>query len=481
MNKPLLNRKTTRRYTLLLFMLSIYQLAAAQFSRSTYDSVSVKVQKAYNTGNPMNMYALTSSSYQQRMSVEKFTEGTNKFAVKVGNWKSLSFKEQNVEGMIYLAEFELQKQLLFLQLDQKGKIDRFNFTSLPFEKGTKQYSVPSNNVLTNHVDSLMEKLVRPYIQQGNTVGLCIAVLEGNKIYKYSYGETAKGNKQLPDPKNTIFEIGSITKTFTSLLLADRVIQKQMNLKDPINNYLPTSIPNLAYSNIDITLEHLSNHTSGLPRLPANIFQGNVDPHDPYRHYTQDSLYLFLTNYKPAVPPGTKFSYSNLGAGLLGKILALDSHKTFEQLLTQNIFKPLEMDETKIELNANDSSRLATGYDEKSNPTALWNLGALQGSGAIRSTLDDMILYTKAQLGHRKTPLKRAIELTHQVTFQSKENIMGLGWRIEKYADNIFFHHAGGTGGFRSFVGFDIKRQIGIVILSNAAEDVNTIGETFLKN
>ncbi|WP_350223380.1 serine hydrolase [Pedobacter faecalis] len=124
--------------------------------------------------------------------------------------------------------------------------------------------------------------------------------------------------------------------------------------------------------------------------------------------------------------------------------------------------------------------LAQGYDEQGKPASPWDLGALKGSGAIKSTLNDMIKYVRAQLGS-KSPLERAIETSHQITFAGGTQDMALGWRINKGVTSDYLHHSGGTGGFRSFVGFDSKKKFGIVILSNAADDVTSIGEAFLLN
>ncbi|MFA6541910.1 MAG: serine hydrolase [Bacteroidota bacterium] len=451
----------------------------AQQAVALYDSVSMEIQKHFNAEDPKGIYALTSPKYQKRMNVEAFSEGTKKFFLKTGKWQSLKLKETNDEGVVYTASFENDTQIFFLQLDELGRISRFNFKPVPFDPGIKNYRVSSTNTLKSKLDSVVESLVRPYMQQGHTAGLCLAVLENNKVYYYSYGEVEKGSKKLPDPKKTIFEIGSVTKTFTSLLLAIEVVKGNMHLEDPINKYLPSYIHHLSFNDRSITLENLANHTSGFPRLPANIFLGNVDPMDPYKHYIQDSLFHFLMGYQPSITPGTEFSYSNFGAGLLGCLLARATNQSYEQLVVERISLPLKMMNTKIQLDSNDRERFAKGYNEKGKPTAPWNLATLQGSGAIRSTLNDMVRYTQAQLGKYESTLNKAILLTQQITFQDKDNTMGLGWRIEKQVNNIYWHHSGGTGGFRSFVGFDKKRNLGVVILSNTAEDVTRIGQTIL--
>lgn len=468
------------RFFFIVFICGSAEFVSAQDQRLIYDSVSKLVQKAFNTDDPLNIYSLTAPAYRARMTETSFTNGTKKFYIKVGKWEDLNFKEQVDGGMAYTARFERETQIFFLQLDEHGEILRFNFKAIPFIRSNKGYQVQTDNRMTSAIDTLVEKLIRPYIQQEHATGLSIAVIQNGIVHRYSYGEVEKGARKLPDPKTTIFEIGSVTKTFTSLLLAREVLRKKMDLKDPINKYLPDSIPNLSYKNTTITLQHLANHTSGFPRLPANIFLANVDPQDPYRHYNEDLLYSFLMTYLPSVIPGTQFSYSNYGAGLLASILARNSHQSFEQLVLEQICLPLKMNDTRITLSVKDSTHLARGYNEKGEPTAPWNLASLQGSGAIRSTLNNMIRYSQAQLGQFVTPLTKAILLTHQVTFQSKDNTMGLAWRIARHQKKIYLHHSGGTGGFRSFVGFDKKRQLGVIILSNTAEDVTTIGQAILE-
>ena len=469
------------RFSFIMFVFLSSNAAFAQDKQTVYDSVAHLVQKTFNSDDPSKMYSLTDPTYRERMTAASFSDGTKKFSIKVGRWKDLKFMEQIDGGMAYTAQFERDTQIFFLQLDEQSRIVRFNFKAKPITKRNKNFQVQTDNQLNTAIDILVEKLVRPYIQQEITTGMCIAIIQNGIVRRYSYGEVEKGNKKLPNPETTIFEIGSVTKTFTSLLLAKEVLRNKMNLKDAINKYLPDSIPSLRYKNTAITLQHLANHTSGFPRLPANIFSGVVDPQDPYRHYNEDSLYSFLVRYNPSVMPGSLFSYSNFAAGLLASILARSSHRTFEQLVITQICRPLKMNDTRISLSTKENTRFAKGYNEKGEITAPWNLASLQGSGAIRSTLNDMIVYTRAQLGQTTNPLAKAILLTHKPTFDSKDNTVGLGWRIAKDQTKSYLHHSGGTGGFRSFVGFNKNSQIGVVILSNAAEDVTTIGQDLIEN
>lgn len=451
----------------------------AQQENGHYNNMVEQVRTSFNQNHPEKIYALTSAIFQKKMTGEQFAVGMNKFHAKVGDWKSSVFKEENEKGLDYLTVFENSRQVFSIKLDVQGKIDRLNFAAVPVTIPEKADQAPSDNPLKDSLDLMVEHLVRPYIQKGNTCGLVLAVIHKGKMRKYSYGSVGKKVKQLPDSENMIFEIGSVTKTFNSLILAQEVVAGRMKLNDPINLYLPDSIPALNFQGKPITLQDLANHTSGFPRLPANIFNARVDPKDPYKHYLPDSLYSFLRHYHPSVVPGTVFSYSNFGAGVLGTILERKSGSSFESLIVNRICKPLGMDHTSVTLNDAAQKNFAQGYNETGEMTAPWDLASLKGSGAIRSTLNDMIKYTRAQM-EIKGPLRKAITLSHQPTYIGKDQSMGLGWRINRSGQHTYLHHSGGTGGFRSFVGFDTDRQVAIIILSNAAEDVTTIGERFLK-
>lgn len=471
-------KSTVFRLSLCLTLFS-FSFASAQQSQASYDHIVAQIQSSFNHHQPEKIYALTSAIFQKKMTEEQFASGMSKFHAKVGDWKSSIFKEKNEKGLDYLAEFENSRQVFSIRIDSLDKIDRLNFAAVPVVIPAKTAQVSDNNPLKDSIDLLVEQLVRPYIQKGNTCGLVLAVINKGQVRKYAYGSVNKKTTQLPDTEHTIFEIGSVTKTFNSLLLAEEVVAGRMKLNDPINLYLPDSIPPLRFQAKAITLQDLANHTSGFPRLPANIFNAKVDPKDPYKHYLADSLYCFLKSYHPTVMPGTVFSYSNFGAGVLGTILERKLDSGFEQLIISRICKPLAMNHTSVTLNHLAQKNFAQGYNETGEATAPWDLASLKGSGAIRSTLNDMVKYALAQLAN-SGPLHQAITLSHQPTFTGKDQAMGLGWRINQSGQHTYLHHSGGTGGFRSFIGFDPERQTAVVILSNAAEDVTNIGEKFLK-
>ncbi|MEZ0612012.1 serine hydrolase [Fibrella sp. WM1] len=460
-----------------VLLLSSAAPVTAQLDSLAHQRMAQFIQKAINEGDASAIYELTAASFRQKMTPAQFAAGMNKFKVNTGQWIATTFRTQNERGIDYTADFEAGQQLFSLRLDAQGKIERINFALMAKAIDPKRELVPSDNTLRTERDTVVERLVRPYIQKGNTAGLVLAVIDQGRLYKYSYGQVDKRRNELPTSA-TLFEIGSVSKTFTALLLAQQVVAGNMALDDPINQYLPDSVPFIGVKNSPVRLVHLANHTSGFPRLPANIFMGKVDPKNPYQHYTIGSLYRFLMSYRASSQPGQTFSYSNYAAGLLGSLLEQRLKATYEQLIVTRISQPLGMAHTFVTIPTKLMQTFAQGYNEQGVATSPWDLASLQGSGAIRSTLDDMILYAKAQLG-TKNGMERAINLSHLPTFNGPGQVMGLGWRIDQANQRTCYHHSGGTGGFRSFVGFDKTRQFAVVILSNAADDVTDIGKALL--
>ncbi len=200
-------------------------------------------------------------------------------------------------------------------------------------------------VLSN--DEIREILVKRVDQQKQAAGIVVGVIEPNGRRVVPYGKLANADAG-PLDGDTIFEIGSVTKVFTSLLLADMVNRKEVTLDDPAAKYLPENVKMPERGGKSITLLDLSTHTSGLPRLPSNMkFK---DPRNPYADYSVDDLYQFLSSYTLRHDPGSdqkgsEFEYSNLGGGLLGHLLANRAGTDYESLIGSRITGPLSMPDT----------------------------------------------------------------------------------------------------------------------------------------
>jgi D-alanyl-D-alanine-carboxypeptidase/D-alanyl-D-alanine-endopeptidase len=314
-------------------------------------------------------------------------------------------------------------------------------------------------------DEIREILVRRIDVQKQAVGIVVGVIEPDGRRVVAYGSLAHGDPRTPGG-DTIFEIGSVSKVFTSLLLADMVNRKESTLDDPASKYLPENVKMPERSGKAITLLDLSTHSSGLPRLPSNLKL--KDPLNPYADYSVDDLYQFLSGYKLPRDPGSEFEYSNLGAGLLGHLLAYGAGTDFESLIGTRITRPLSMPDTCITLSSSMKQRMATGHAATLAPVANWDLPTLAGAGALRSSANDMLTFLEAFLGYKETPLAPAMKAMLEVRRPAGQTKIGLAWLIYPTDGREIAWHNGGTGGFRSFVGYDPKERIGVVVLSNTS-------------
>lgn len=268
-------------------------------------------------------------------------------------------------------------------------------------------------------------MAREYLARDN-VGLVIGVVFPGGRRVFGYGRRGgEGGDSSPD-QDTIFEIGSITKVFTAALLADMARRGEVRLDDPVQRYLPAGVQVPTRGGRAITLLHLATHTSGLPRLPGNLGRTVRDRANPYAHYTVDDLYAFLNGCRLARVPGERYAYSNLGAGLLGHVLALRAGMGYEALVTRRLCGPLGMMDTAVTLSPEQRGRLAQGHAASDEPVPLWDLPMLAGAGALRSTARDMLAFLAANLesagdedsgGNARDAVLRTLALTHAVRYR----------------------------------------------------------------
>jgi serine-type D-Ala-D-Ala carboxypeptidase/endopeptidase len=303
--------------------------------------------------------------------------------------------------------------------------------------------------------------------QKQSVGIVVGVIEPSGRRIVAYGKLAKDD---PRPLNgdTVYEIGSITKVFTSLLLADAVGRGEVALTDPVAKFLPDAVKVPARGGHSITLIDLATHSSGLPRMPTDF--APKDPADPYADYTVENMYAFLGGYQLARDIGTEYEYSNFGAGLLGHALTLRTKATdYETLVAARVLKPLGMTSTGIALTPEMTSRLAAGYGPTLQPVGNWDVGALAAAGGLRSTANDMLTFLAANLGYVKTPLAPAMAAMLNVKRPTPipNTTIGLAWHVTTRHGKSIVWHNGGTGGYRTFIGYDAAARVGVVVLSNA--------------
>ena len=287
----------------------------------------------------------------------------------------------------------------------------------------------------------------------------------------------------PD-RDSVFEIGSITKTFTGLLLADRVAAGIVKLDDPIQKHLPTGWVMPRRDERDISLIQLATHTSGLAALPNGfIIRVLVEPKNPYAKYTPAMLCKALPKTPINHPIGARHEYSNLGVGLLGHALAHASKvDSYEHLLSDRVLKPLVMTDTGFALTDGMKKRLIPGFTAKGESTPTWEFGCLEACGGLRSTAADMVKYVRANLDPPEA-LKAAVAMTHQPWRElvAKQSEVGLCWMRRVLPSNRFaVWHNGQTGGYHSFVGV-VRGKGGIAVLCNVATGkVDEVGFTLLE-
>jgi D-alanyl-D-alanine-carboxypeptidase/D-alanyl-D-alanine-endopeptidase len=298
------------------------------------------------------------------------------------------------------------------------------------------------------------------------VGMVVGVLDSSGRRIIAHGARDAGDTR-PLDGDTVFEIGSMTKVFTSVLLADAVQRKEVALTDPVNKFLPDAAKVPDRAGKSITLQDLAQHTSALPRLP-----GNMKPQDmrnPYADYSVDQLYQFLASVQLARDIGAQYEYSNLGAGLLGHVLARRAGMDYEALVRSRILDPLGMKSTSITLSSDQKARLTPGHNAQLQAVPNWDIPTLAGAGALRSTTNDMLTFLSAVLGYRKPPLADAFALTTSTRRSAAPGLdIGLGWHIFTAHGKDVVWHNGGTGGYRTFMGVDPNARVGVVILSNTS-------------
>jgi CubicO group peptidase (beta-lactamase class C family) len=304
-------------------------------------------------------------------------------------------------------------------------------------------------------------------------GIAVGVVSASGRHVFGYGQMSETAKERPDGR-TLFEIGSITKTFTALLLANLNERGKLRLDDPVQKYLPDSVAVPKRREKEITLLHLATHTSALPRVPLALMLQGLD--NPYRDFGTEHLYETLKITPLTRDPGERYSYSNLGYGLLGHVLSRQADCSYEELIIKQVCTPLGLSDTRIQLTEEQRERLAPGHTPAGKPTSNWDFDVFAGAGALRSTTDDMLRYVEANMGLMKTDLLPAMQLCHRARHKADNPIqsIGLGWHVQKMpGDARLVFHGGGTGGYNSIVGFvedDGQPQFGLVVLANSGPE-----------
>ncbi|MEZ6091472.1 MAG: serine hydrolase [Pirellulaceae bacterium] len=304
----------------------------------------------------------------------------------------------------------------------------------------------------------------PLVEAERVDGLSVGVTQGNKQWSFHLGKATPDGKS-PDDQ-TLYEIGSLSKVFTALLLATSVVDKTVDLNEAAAGG-PSETPLPRFSEQSIRWIDLVTHRSGLPRLPDNF--GDPSHSDPYADYDSQRARAFLSKHELRRKPGDGFEYSNFAYAWLGHLVAQRADSDYETLLAQRVTGPLNMKDTVVSLSEDQQARMAVGNTSFGNPGNRWEFADLPGAGAIRSTIADMQEFVAASLHPPEAKIGEAIELAWRQHHPGDGSnfAMGLGWMIARDGQTRF--HNGQTGGFHAAMFVNRSLDSAIVVLANTAE------------
>ena len=303
----------------------------------------------------------------------------------------------------------------------------------------------------------------PALAGTSALGVAVAVVDRGERRLLTYG--------VAEPAS-LFEIGSITKTFTGLILSQMVNRGVVALDTSLRELLPPGTVSPPPDGPEITLLSLATHHSGLPRMPPNFHPAN--PLNPYADYSLENLYTYMAKSGVGKPRAPSFVYSNVGVALLGQVLAAKAGTDYGTLLAREVLTPLRMTHTSLTIPAKEQSRALHGLTGTDRSASAWDLQAFAPAGGLHATAGDMSIYLEAQL-HPPVALQQAVALQHTVQADAGMEQIAISWFFDPASGDYW--HDGGTGGFTSYAFFNPVRDLGAVVLVNRASGLaNSLGK-----
>jgi len=323
----------------------------------------------------------------------------------------------------------------------------------------------------------VKAVIRDNVNNGKHQSLFVGIIDENDVEYYYYGDTAKGEN--PIDENTLFEIGSVTKVFTTMILADMVEKGEVNLNDPIEKFLPEDVSTPSKNGRTITLFDLATHSSGLPRMPDGF---PITDMDEQFQYDREEMYDSLSKVELSREIGSQYEYSNFGFSLLGHILSLQAGQSYEELLQERVLDKFGMDSTCVKQCDDLRDRFANPHFLGFAANELNLSEDMVGAGEIRSSGKDMLSFLSYVMGLEDSDLRSSFELTQKVNRKIDDTLsIGLAWHMLQKDDRMIVWHNGATNGFASFVGFDPESNQGVVVLTNTLNPVDDIGVWLLEH
>jgi CubicO group peptidase (beta-lactamase class C family) len=316
----------------------------------------------------------------------------------------------------------------------------------------------------NLTDQWVEKAAGPLVENRVVDGLSVGYIEGEHYGIVHLGSSGRAGKKADNL--TLYEIGSLSKVFTGLMLADAVVRGEIDLNAAADIANPAGIRLPSRDGASIKWIDLSTHRSGLPRLPGNL--PLTDSKNPYVDYDSKKAAAFLNQYELPRKPGDSHEYSNLGVSVLGYLVAQNAGKSYQQLLRERIAEPLRMTDCTVSLSSDQTKRLAVPHDRFGSATPPWRFADLPGAGGVHATMRDMMRFAKAQLTPPTGTLGDAIKLSWKQQRDADESspAMGLGWIIA--GDGQTRWHNGQTGGSHAALFINRELKCAVVVLCNTA-------------
>ncbi|MFH1119694.1 MAG: serine hydrolase [Bacteroidota bacterium] len=417
-------------------------------------------QSSYNDEKYDEIFYSFSQEMKKALPIEKIKQFLISLKSQEGNIESMEFIGYQQETYaIYKTKFEKAFLAVNISLDGQNQINGLFIK--PYEESTEATN-NTVNALSSYPKEIAEIIFSKSKDFPNNTQLSVAIIQNGKTNYYGIIKLNDTIKTAENQKK-IFEIGSITKVFTSTVLASLVAEKKIRLTDEVNFYYPFTFND----NIKISFESLANHTSGLPRLPENLDLSNET--NPYKNYDKSQLEEYLKNLLKLENEISKiYSYSNLGTGLLGYTLGLSQKTNFRTLLQKKIFDKYKM-RNSYTSSQHLGNSLIKGLNKKGEIVSNWDFDVLFGAGGILSTTEDLAKFANAQFN----PKNKELELTRKTTFQIKgDTKIGLGWhKLESTNGNELLWHNGGTGGYSSSIVMNMEEKTAVIILSNVF-DIN---------
>lgn len=448
------------KYIILIVLSLLVHLSFGQTEKTANKIVTENFIKNYNNDDYNAIFLIFADVMKEALPIEKTTEFLKGLKSQAGNIKNQEFiKYENGTYASYKSTFERGIFALNISIDDNSKINGLFIK--PFIEEVNAENVINNLTIKN--DLITKEQTEIVFDKAkvfpNHTQISIATIKNGKVRYFGINKESDTISTI-DNQKSVFEIGSISKVFTSTLLANFVIDGKVKLNDNINDYLKVLIKN----STEIPFIDLANHTSGLPSLPSNLDLTTANPENPYKEYKEKELEDYITHELELSNKG-KYQYSNLGAGLLGYTLSKIENDTYESLLQNKIFSKYDMLNSTTDITS-IKGNLVRGLNKEGIEVPNWDLAVLAAAGGIFSTVEDLSHFAVAQFDYTNKELK----LTREKTFELNEKMdIGLGWHILKsQSKNLWYWHNGGTGGYSSSMVIDDRSKNGIIILSNVS-------------